>query len=243
MSCDSTHEDDSEAAGWIRESRQLVYGQVTQIESQAQSWVGVISTLLGLFSAVVVIGRGTAINELPVGIVWRGVVFTFAVITYGLAFIAVVYGLWATWGGLGQHLSAKGEAKTQKRSGRPGQLENWFMHLWRPQSQSEQLKRGLSNEYWHEYMDKQLDLADELRKPLYRSRLLGVAAVVLAGLLAITVLGFSTFAQSAQAPTLVVVVHDGQMTCGPIHVGADGQTQVSGRVIPETTQVVVVSHC
>jgi len=60
-------EDESDAAEWRREYRQFVMAASRRPQAQAQSWLGVMSTLLGLFSAVVVIGHGTAINELPVG--------------------------------------------------------------------------------------------------------------------------------------------------------------------------------
>lgn len=58
-----------------------------------------MTTLLGLFSAVVVLSGGTTISELPVGTIGRGLVCGLAVIAYGLAFTAVVIGARATFGG------------------------------------------------------------------------------------------------------------------------------------------------
>jgi hypothetical protein len=233
-------EDESDAAEWRREYRQFVHGRVAQTQAQAQSWLGVMSTLLGLFSAVVVIGHGTAINELPVGTGGRGLVFVLAVVAYGLAIRAVVYGAQATWGGLGLGPPpTTGEATAQKRSTPPGQEDTGFRSWWSPTPLAEQLP----SDTWEEYRDSQLELADKLRRRLHRSRLLGVAAVLLAGILAMAVLGFGAFVHPAQAPTSVVVVHDGQVTCGSINIGAGGQTQVGDRVISQATQVVVVSHC
>lgn len=224
---------------WRREYRQFVHSRVTTTQSQAQSWLGVMSTLLGLFSAVVVISHGTAINDLPVGTV-RVLVFGVAVIAYGVAFTAVVFGAQATWGGLGLgRSSTTGEATAQERSGRPSRLRRGYQWSWNPPPLAEQLP----HDTWLEYKKYQLQLADKLRRRLHRSRTLGVLAVLLAAIVAMAVLGFGAFAHPAQTDTSVVVVHDGQVTCGSINVGADGQTRVGDRVISQATQVVVVSHC
>lgn len=58
-------EDESDAAEWRREYRQFVHGRVAQTQAQAQSWLGVMSTLLGLFSAVVVIGHAPQSTSCP----------------------------------------------------------------------------------------------------------------------------------------------------------------------------------
>jgi hypothetical protein len=84
---------------------------------------------------------------------------------------------------------------------------------------------------WETYRNRQLRQADQLRRYLHRSRLLGIAAAFLAGVLALVVLGIGAFAEHAPTPTSVVVIADGVVTCGAIDVGADGQTRVGGRVI------------
>ena len=109
-------DDQLDAEEWRKEYRQFVHSRVGQTHSQAQSWLGVMSTLLGLFSAVVVISHGTAINELPVGTLARGLVFVLAVIAYGLAFLAVVQGAQATWGAWGLAL-LRPPGKRRPRSG------------------------------------------------------------------------------------------------------------------------------
>jgi hypothetical protein len=96
---------------------------------------------------------------------------------------------------------------------------------------------------WETYRKRQLKQADELRTYLHRSRLLGIAAALLAAVLALIVLGIGAFAQPARTPTSLVVVQDGQVTCGSIDVAADGQTRVGGQVISRATHVIVVAHC
>jgi hypothetical protein len=232
-------EGELDIADWRREFRQFVHGRVTVTQAQAQSWLGVMSTLLGLFSAVVVISHGTAINELPEGPV-RLLVFVFVVVAYLLAFAAVVLGAQASWGGLSLHRSSTtGDAAAQERSGRPGWLRRAYEWCWKPSPLAEQL----AQDTWMDYKKNHLQVADKLRRRLHRSRFLGILAVLLAAILAMTVLGFGAFAHPAQGDTSVVVVHDGQVTCGSIKIGADGQTRVGDRVISQATQVVVVSHC
>jgi hypothetical protein len=215
-------EDRADAALWRGEFREFVRGRAARMQTSAQSWLGVMTTLLGLFSAVVVISRGTAISELPVGTGWRAVVFALAVIAYGLVFTAVVMGALATFGGLGLGIGTKPP------------LKEW----WSPTELA-----GNRRYTWETYRDHQLSQADKLRTHLHRSRLLGVVATLFAAVLALVVLGIGAFADPSQAPTSVVVVHDDQVTCGSINVGADGQTRVGGRVISGATQVVVVAHC
>jgi hypothetical protein len=224
--------DHDDAADWERDYRQFVHGRVERTQAQAQSWLGVMSTLLGLYSAVVVINHGTTINELPVGSGWRIVVYLLAVLAYGLAVSAVFYGAWATWGGLALG-SNHGEAKIQE--------SGWFKRNWSPTPHGEQMP---TTGRWKDYQKNQFDLADKLRTRLHRSRVLGSFAVFLAATLAMVVLGIGAFVQPpapTPAPTSVVVVHAGRVICASI--GDDGLARVGGQVISQATQVVVVAHC
>jgi hypothetical protein len=209
-------------------------------QSAAQSWVGVMTTLLGLFSAVVVVSGGTTISELPVGTGGKALVFVLAVITFGFAFTAVVNGAQATFGGGGLGLTPKPPDKgwlMKLPEGLRIRVVSWAT-LWRPLPLV-----GDPNYRWEIYRVRQLTQADELRVHLHRSRLLGVIAALLAGSLALVVLGIGAFAKPAPTRTSVVVIADGVVTCGTIDVAADGQTRVGGRVISRATQVVVVAHC
>jgi hypothetical protein len=230
-------EDESaDAAAWTRELREFVHGRVGLVHTSAQAWLGVLTTILGLFSAVVVIRGGTAISELPLGTLGRGLVFLSALVVYGLTFWAVVEGALATFGGLGL------EAPEHAGSGMMNKLSRFrdrWMEAWRPPSLAKAMKEYRGK--W--YGDNQIQLADFLRTRLHRSRLLGIVAALLAGLLALAVFWVSAFFHRAEPPTSVVVVHGGQVTCGSINVGADGQTRVAGQVISGATQVIVVAHC
>jgi hypothetical protein len=233
-------QDQTDATLWRDEFRNFVHGRVTHMQTSAQSWLGVMTTLLGLFSAVVVLSGGTTISQLPVGRLGRGLVFALAVIAFGLAFTAVVIGARATFGGLGLGLRPKPPftgwlGKLPKRL--QAKAATWWT-FWSPLSLA-----AHPDFTWETYRNRQLRQADELRRYLHRSRILGIAAAFLAAVLALVVLGIGAFAQPSRAPTSVVVIESGQVTCGSIDVAADGQTYVGGRVISRATQVVVVAHC
>jgi hypothetical protein len=236
----AARENEADAASWRREFQEWKHGRAARMQTSAQSWLGVMTTLLGLFSTVVVINRGTALSELPVGTVGRGLLFGLAVIAYGLAFAAVVSGALATFSGLGLGLVTRPRLK-----GWLGRLPDplrakavEWVTLWSPSPLA-----GHPDFRWETYRDHQLSQADKLRRYLHRSRLLGIAAAFLAAVLALVVLGIGAFAHPSQSPSSVVVVHGGQVTCGSINVGADGRTRVGGREISRATQVVAVAHC
>jgi hypothetical protein len=71
--------------------------------------------------------------------------------------------------------------------------------------------------------------------------MLGIAAALFAGILAIVVLANDVFTPSR--PSSVVIIDSGQVICGPIKVNADGRSSVGGRPITNATQVVAVARC
>jgi hypothetical protein len=234
--------DEVGAAAWKKEFEEFGPARVAQVNASAQAWLGIMTTLLGLFSAVVVLNQGSAIGELPIGRVGRGILFTLAVIVYGFAFIAVVYGAAAVSGGLGFGLERPSPPKSLTKWSKALGLSQPAWHLWQFWN-PEPLSPLPPNYTWERFRQHRLERAETLRTHLHRSRLLGVAAAILAGVLALAVLWIGAFVHPSPAPTSVVVVHRGQVTCGSIGVGADGQTRVGGRVISRATQVVVVAHC
>jgi hypothetical protein len=83
--------------------------------------------------------------------------------------------------------------------------------------------------------------ADARRARLHVSRLFGVAAAILAGVLAMIILGLQTLSSPSPSMSLLVV-HNGTVTCETTHPSKTGQTIFSG---PTTgvVQVTVVAHC
>jgi hypothetical protein len=232
-----------EAMAWTRELQDFTTRRLALVQTAAQSWLAVMTTLLGLVSVVAVLNHGTAISELPIGLLGRAAVFAVAVVVYLLAFIAVVYGALATFGGLGlpkpqdaPSPAAAGSRRAQPRQQAPlhAKLHEW----WTPIPDAGRPEPG-----WEEYKRSRVRQADEFCRYLHRSRILGVLAALGVGVLAIVVLGIGAFHHPQQAGPSVVVVHDGQVTCGSISLGADGQTRIGGRVIAKATQVAVVAHC
>jgi hypothetical protein len=73
-------------------------GRLAIVLSQAQSWLAVMSTLLGLYSAVIGVNGGAAIGELRGGLAWRISALFLAFLAYSLAFVAVVWGARSTFG-------------------------------------------------------------------------------------------------------------------------------------------------
>lgn len=82
----------------VRRASGLFTGRLANVQSQAQSWLAVMSTLLGLYSAVIVVNGGAAIGELRGGLAWRISALFLAFLAYSLAFVAVVWGARSTFG-------------------------------------------------------------------------------------------------------------------------------------------------
>jgi hypothetical protein len=86
-------------AVWAGDYDKLVHGRLERVQASAQQWLSTITALLGLFSAAIVVGGATSVGDLSMSA--RRLVFAAAVTVYTLAFLAVVLGAAATFGGLG----------------------------------------------------------------------------------------------------------------------------------------------
>jgi hypothetical protein len=84
---------------------------------------------------------------------------------------------------------------------------------------------------WEKYRDDIVDNADRNRLYLHASRVLGVFAAVFIAALAIVAVVAGTV---APAPSDVIVVHNGQLTCGPV---------VDSTKYTDVTNVVPVTSC
>ncbi len=164
-----------DALAWQKAFDDFMVGRLQRIQSSAQTWLSVITSLLSLFSAAVVVGGGKSIKEIPGGPAWRSVLFGWAAIVYIIAAAAVVYAASATFGGLSIRVEG-----TDSRSR--------LTRLWTPVDPPD-----LSHWTYQNYRAKCVAQAPKARKRLHRARILGLAAAGLSGALAFTVLALSTF--------------------------------------------------
>jgi len=86
-------------AVWASDYDKLVHGRLERVQASAQQWLSTITALLGLFSAAIVVGGANSVSDLSTSA--RRLVFAGAVTVYTVAFLAVVLGAAATFGGLG----------------------------------------------------------------------------------------------------------------------------------------------
>jgi hypothetical protein len=174
-------------------------------------------------------------------------------IVFATAVLAVVVGGVATWGGL-KDIPPTGNPQPPSPDEKGGK---WGRLLFRviltialiPQQDRRkalevfggspagrtQDKRDYSHEdlevSWQKYRDDIVDNADRNRLYLHASRVLGVFAAVFIAALAIVAVVAGTV---APAPSDVIVIHHGQLTCGPV---ADSTTYT------DVTHVVPVTSC
>ena len=107
----------------VRRASGLFTGRLANVQSQAQSWLAVMSTLLGLYSAVIVVNGGAAIGELR-----GGPLFGFPCVLVGVCS-----------GGLGsaQHLRTfgglSGPVPRVSNQGQPRKQRPLLKKLWDPE--------------------------------------------------------------------------------------------------------------
>lgn len=222
----------AEAAAWTEEYHAFLRGRVARVQNAAQAWLGIMTTLLSLFSILVLLNQGQALRDLPVATPWRVLLYLVAAIAFGTAFVAVVIGARATFGGIGA-----GEATDNPVATPPWmRAGEWIRTKWSPAPLRMEWDRD-----WGLYRDRQQELANRLRTQLHRSRVLGVLAALLVGMLALVVLAIGSFRETPGV--FVVVVERGRVFCGPASADAQGRLTVGGRAFAGVSQVVPVDSC
>src|SRR5262245_30621939 len=227
---DPVAETAAEAQAWTDDYHAFLRGRVASVQRAAQAWLGVMTTLLSLFSILVLLNQGQALGDLPIGTGWLAVLYAVAALAFGLAFVALVLGARATFGGLGM-------GGDDSQAGGPAGLWHSLHKEWKPDPVPVSWDRD-----WREYREHQAR-ADVLRKYLHRSRILGVLAAVVVGVLSLAVLGIGAFGEPDEAPTKVVVVDRGRVYCGPLTTDAQGRVTIAGQTFRRATQVLRVGSC
>jgi len=55
-----------EAEAWSGEYHSFLRGRVARVQDQARAWLGVMTTMLSLFSLLVLVNKGQSLSDLPV---------------------------------------------------------------------------------------------------------------------------------------------------------------------------------
>ena len=181
---------------WAADYQEFVHTRMARVQAAAAQWLTTMTALLGVFSAVVVVGGSTTIDAVPVG--WpRWSVLGLAAAVYALTFAAVYQGAQAGFGGLGVR-PPTAEEQSYERAARALQTDP-------PPEDAEQRSRELArtrrctppSSWWYAqpllggpdaYAASYELITNTLRTRLHRSRVLGIAAAVLSGVLAWMVL-------------------------------------------------------
>lgn len=212
---------DADADAWQAELQTFVHDRLGRVQKATESWLALLITLLGLFGAVVVLNGGKAISDIHGGSAWRAAALIIAAAVFVSAFAAILEGLTSVWAGL----SGGG------RMHEPG-LGRRLLEQWLPRDIDVE---HLTLERFREYNQKR---PNDIHRHLQRSRILGILAAAMAGVLALLIVGNAALIKD---PTSVIVVEHGHILCGPINVGTDGLSRIHGHVIAGATQVIVES--
>jgi len=166
-------------ARWQTEMQDFIVGRYGRIQAAAQTWLSIMTGLFGLFSTVVVVSGAKTISEIHGGQPWRIGVVVGAVAVFVLAFVATMYGLFASWGGLG---GLKNEQDDPKE---PPSGWQELRSIWSPTGLT---VAEVEDARWPSFREYTVIRANRNRKHLHRSRVLGVTSVAAAGLLGLALI-------------------------------------------------------
>jgi hypothetical protein len=206
---------------WARECQDAEHTRLARVQSSANVWLGILSTLFGLSGVVVLVSGSTAFVSAihDVWLQWGLIVLVAA--GFGIAILALIMGGAATWGGLANPADSNPPAHPQ--------LDKFIVKFGASDSKETIEKYRSSSPAT--YKDKYNRSADRRRAYLHTSRRLGVAAALVAGCVVIWIFAAGIVSQTSPD---VIVVHHGQVTCGPIR-NMEKYVQV--------TQVISVAQC
>lgn len=220
---------------WDRDYGKWRRVRLRRVQDSARVWLGVLTTLLGLLGSVVLFKGGSLVTGVTSNGWWQTVLILLIGIVFTTAVLAVVVGGVATWGGL-KDIPPAGNPQPPSPDKNRGK---WGRRLFRvvltvaliPQQDRKKALEVFGGELvgsvedlrdssqkdlkisWRTYRDDIVDNADRNRLYLHASRVLGVFAAVFIAVLAIVAVVAGTV---APAPSDVIVVHHGQVTCGPV---------------------------
>jgi hypothetical protein len=228
---------------WSNDLEKWMHTRLDLVQDSAKVWLGVLTTLLGLLGSVVLLKGGDLITGVTASAAYQRVLFGLVILVFASSVLAVLAGGAATWGGL--------KNPEVPSSGRGGGAWWWRRALFGvvvwlaflPRDSRTLARRALQSraddaaaagstlERWKTYKKSYEQNGEIHRAYLHASRTLGVAAAVLIAALAIVAVRAGTV---APAPSEVIVVHSGRLSCVP----ASNNMTYKG-----VTQVVPVNSC
>jgi hypothetical protein len=207
---------------WLKEYRRFLHTQLDRVQASAQVWLGILTTVVGLAGSVVLIKGSTLLTGLTSSRAFLWVSIGLIALGFVFALMAMIAGAAATWGGL----SALDTTEPSVREAAVFRPILFFA-----------FDREPLPEFPHPSNDgarweiRYRRTAVSRRNLLHASRTLGVITAAIVGALAVVLLLASVV---APAPTDVIVVHDGHLTCGPIS---------NAQEYANVTRVIPVSQC
>jgi hypothetical protein len=172
----------TEEKDWTNAWHAFVIDRFGLVQSSARFWLGTMTTLVALLSALIVVNRGEALSTLPVGTLGRTVVYLLVALVYVCAFGAVVRGSQACFGGLSVRVDLENTG-TQPSDMQPSDMQpsdakepdqphdrGWLSYQWNP----DPLPTTVT---WENFRNDRLQRGDDARRYLHQSRGLGVGAV------------------------------------------------------------------
>jgi hypothetical protein len=208
--------------------------RLERVQDSARVWLGVLTTLLGLLGSVVLLKGGDLVTSVTANWVFQVLLIGLTTLVFAGVVLAVILGGMATWGGL-QDITKSPPIDERRaayyRSILPRAVHGFANWLTFPRPITEGHEGPSNQPEWMNYRRSVLEGADIRRGFLHRSRTVGVVAAALIALLAVVAVIAGTV---SPAPVYVIVVHQGQLTCGAV----DTNTHYKG-----VTQVVTVNKC
>jgi len=219
---------------WNKEYVKWRSARLDRVQASARVWLGVLTTLLGLLGSVVLFKGGSLVTGVTASGWFQLTLIVLVGLVFGSAVLAVIFGGQATWGGLMDIAQspdpASGEAAGRwvrfaelftVRPGHKGAARSGY----RGAARSGYRGAASGRAPWEVYKTWSLGSADRRRVYLHASRTTGVMAAALIALLAILAVIAGTV---SPVPSVVIVVHHGRLTCGPVSDSAKdtGVTQV-----------------
>lgn len=216
---------------WNQDYQRWKRTRLDRVQASARVWLGILTTFLGLLGSVVLLKGGDLVTGVTVSGAFQVTLIVLIVLVFVCVVLAVISGGAATWGGLmypalSADLATGTSAETSSNWGHLFFPVFAFLAL-KPAKQS--VRSGEAA--WERYKQEYQNSAERNLTYLRASRKLGVAAAALIALLTIVAIIAGTV---SPAPSVVIVVHHGQLTCGPV----SDTTKYTG-----VTQVISVSNC
>jgi hypothetical protein len=191
---------------WSDDYQKSIHTRLERVHSSAGVWLSVLTTIVALLGSLVLLKGGSLVTEVTATGWLQALLVGLVSLVFLVAVLALLAGAVATWGGLWDF---GGQAQSYSDP-------EWFPHItrvarWLARIPAEDRDHSMAGKpEWVTYRDRYRSNAERSRIYLHASRMLGGVAAILIGVVAIAAITVGTF---AAAPTYVLVVYPGGVTC------------------------------